>query len=114
MHADDSLRRQRQQQVGDLDPIQNVRVDNCNGPKQQDSPIDAEIFGLTGQLRQGITGLGSLAISKREDIEQLRAPKSDIVTCQCVLEQCQFTIPKFPGPDLSCSCHALNIPSQPQ
>ncbi len=192
MHADCSLRRQRPQQVGDLDPIQNVRVDNCNGPNHQDSPIEAEIFGVTRQLRQGIIGLGSLSITKRDHIEQsnpavrphhsipesagfelldqmrpthveqigglgggefgiesgdrhaltgpemlddvlqqfdelaryinrvpvgidqLRPPRSDIFTCQCVPDQCQFAILNCPGPDLSCSCHVLNIPPQPQ
>lgn len=115
-------------------PVQNVRIDNRNRPKHQDSPIETEIFTLSGQLRQGIIGLGSHTMTPAEmlddglqqsdelarnmnrspvSVDQFRS-RDDTVTRQRTRDQSQFAIPDGSGPNPSRRCHTRNTPSQPQ
>jgi hypothetical protein len=68
---DKSVRGERQEQIGQLDRVQDVRVDDHDTTDTATgSVVQAEIFGLAGQLVERLTSSGVLAVAVGEHIHE--------------------------------------------
>lgn len=75
MQTYESMRGERQEQIGQLDRVQDVRVDDRNTTRHRHSSVvQAEIFGLSGQLVERLTCSCVLAVPVSKDVHQAEPP----------------------------------------
>ena len=71
MDSEHTARRQRQQEIGDFNPVEHVRIDNndCHNLPAR-SVVETEVFGLTSELVERLAGRRFLSVAVGEQINQ--------------------------------------------